>query len=421
MVRSTLVILEKIREMTSDLELLLRGVVEAIPESELARKLASGGKLRIKAGFDPTAPDIHLGHTVILTKLRHFQDQGHHVIFLIGDFTAQIGDPTGKNVTRPALSEEEVRANAVTYQEQAFKILDPERTEVAFNSSWMGPMRADGLIKLASRFNVARMLERDDFKKRYVAGRPIAIHEFLYPLVQGYDSVQLRADVELGGTDQKFNLLVGRHLQEAYQQEPQIIMTLPLLEGLDGIQKMSKSSGNYIGVSEQPDAIFSKLMSISDDLMWRYFELLSLRGSDHLRRLREEVTQGKNPRDIKQELALEITSRFHSDSLGESAKRGWIERVSMKQLPEEIREICVEYHDAQVPLPGVLKIAGLVSSTSEARRLILQGGLRLDGDRVDDPTKCCAVPGRYLLEVGKRIVVRLCLQYAGSDSKANLE
>jgi tyrosyl-tRNA synthetase len=412
MVRSALVILIKNREMITDFELLLRGVVETIPESELARKLKLGQQLRVKAGFDPTAPDIHLGHTVVLTKLRQFQDQGHHVIFLIGDFTALIGDPTGKNVTRPALSEKEVRANAATYQEQAFKILDPDRTEVAFNSSWMGPMRADGLIKLASRFNVARMLERDDFKKRHAAGRPIAIHEFLYPLVQGYDSVQLRADVELGGTDQKFNLLVGRHLQEAYQQQPQVIMTLPLLEGLDGVQKMSKSSGNYIGVSEPPETMFSKLMSISDELMWRYFELLSLRGNDQLRRLREEVATGKNPRDAKLELALEITARFHSATLGELAKRRWIERVTMKQLPDEIREVCVTYHEAQLQLPNALKLAGLVNSTSEARRLILQGGVRIDGERVEDPAKCCAVPGSYLLEIGKRTVIRIVCESA---------
>lgn len=412
MVRSALVILIKNREMITDFELLLRGVVETIPESELARNLKLGKQLRVKAGFDPTAPDIHLGHTVVLTKLRQFQDQGHHVIFLIGDFTALIGDPTGKNVTRPALSEEEVRVNAATYQEQAFKILDPDRTEVAFNSSWMGPMKADGLIKLASRFNVARMLERDDFKKRHAAGRPIAIHEFLYPLVQGYDSVQLRADVELGGTDQKFNLLVGRHLQEAYQQLPQVIMTLPLLEGLDGVQKMSKSSGNYIGVSEPPDIMFSKLMSISDELMWRYFELLSLRGNAQLQCLREEVTAGKNPRDAKLELALEITSRFHSATLGELAKRRWIERVTMKQLPDDIREVCVTYHEVQLQLPNALKLTGLVSSTSEARRLILQGGVRIDGERVEDPAKCCAVPGSYLLEIGKRTVIRMVCESA---------
>lgn len=412
MVRSVLVILRKNREMITDFELLLRGVVETIPESELARKLKLGQRLRVKAGFDPTAPDIHLGHTVVLTKLRQFQDQGHHVIFLIGDFTALIGDPTGKNVTRPALSEEEVRVNAATYQEQAFKILDPDRTEVAFNSFWMGPMKADGLIKLASRFNVARMLERDDFKKRHAAGRPIAIHEFLYPLVQGYDSVQLRADVELGGTDQKFNLLVGRHLQEAYQQQPQVIMTLPLLEGLDGVQKMSKSSGNYIGVSEPPDTMFSKLMSISDELMWRYFELLSLRGNDQLRRLREEVAAGKNPRDAKLELALEITARFHSATLGELAKRRWIERVTMKQLPDEIRDVCVTHNEAQLLLPNALKLAGLVNSTSEARRLILQGGVRIDGERVEDPAKCCAVPGSYLLEIGKRTVIRMVCEPA---------
>lgn len=391
--------------MDTDLELISRGVVETIPESDLTRKLALDRPLRIKAGFDPTAPDIHLGHTVILTKLRQFQEQGHHIIFLIGDFTARIGDPTGKNATRPALSEEEIRVNAATYQEQAFKILDPARTEVAFNSTWMSQMGADGLIKLASQFNVARMLERDDFKKRYAAGRSISIHEFLYPLVQGYDSVQLKADIEIGGTDQKFNLLVGRHLQEACGQQPQVIMTLPLLEGLDGVQKMSKSAGNYIGVSEDPDAMFGKLMSISDDLMWRYLELLSLRDGNQLAGWREEVRQGKNPRDIKLELASEITSRFHCHAVAAKVRTKWIERVSLKQRPSTITECSLEISASKAPLPNLLKLAGLASSTSEARRLINQGAVRVDGERVDDPSLECGSPGRYVLEVGKRHIL----------------
>lgn len=391
--------------MDTDLELISRGVVETIPESDLTRKLALDRPLRIKAGFDPTAPDIHLGHTVILTKLRQFQEQGHHIIFLIGDFTARIGDPTGKNATRPALSEEEIRVNAATYQEQAFKILDPARTEVAFNSTWMSQMGADGLIKLASQFNVARMLERDDFKKRYAAGRSISIHEFLYPLVQGYDSVQLKADIEIGGTDQKFNLLVGRHLQEACGQQPQVIMTLPLLEGLDGVQKMSKSAGNYIGVSEDADAMFGKLMSISDDLMWRYLELLSLRDGNQLACWREEVRQGKNPRDIKLELASEITSRFHCHAVAAKARTNWIERVSLKQRPSTITECSLEISASKAPLPNLLKLAGLASSTSEARRLINQGAVRVDGERVDDPSLECGSPGRYVLEVGKRHIL----------------
>lgn len=400
--------------MDTDLELILRGVVETIPESELIRKLSLGRPLRIKAGFDPTAPDIHLGHTVILTKLRHFQDQGHNVIFLIGDFTARIGDPTGKNATRPPLSEEEIRINAETYQQQAFKILDPERTEVAFNSTWMGAMKADGLIKLASQFNVARMLERDDFKKRYAGGRSISLHEFLYPLVQGYDSVELKADVEIGGTDQKFNLLVGRHLQEAYQQQPQVIMTLPLLEGLDGTQKMSKSAGNYIGVSEDSHSMFGKLMSISDELMWRYLDLLSLRDGRQLSLWRESIEKGKNPRDIKLELAREITHRFHGAKVAELAQRDWISRVSQKQRPDVVAELSLEIQSAQILLPNVLKLAGLAVSTSEARRVISQGGVRVDSERVENAEFLCDVPGKYLMEVGKRHVLVVTLRHSAS-------
>ena len=396
--------------MDTDLALISRGVVETIPESDLTRKLALNRPLRVKAGFDPTAPDIHLGHTVILTKLRQFQDQGHQVIFLIGDFTARIGDPTGKNATRPALSEEEIRVNAATYQEQAFKILDPDRTEVVFNSAWMSLMKADGLIKLASQFNVARMLERDDFKKRYAAGRSISIHEFLYPLVQGYDSVQLKADIEIGGTDQKFNLLVGRHLQEVDGQQPQVIMTLPLLEGLDGVQKMSKSAGNYIGVSEDADTMFGKLMSISDDLMWRYLELLSLRDSSQLAGWRAEVQRGKNPRDVKLELATEITSRFHGPKAGEQGRVNWIERVSLKKRPSSVTESSLEIAATKLALPNLLKLTGLAATTSEARRLINQGGVRIDGERIDDPSAVCDVPGQYLVEVGKRNI--LCVKLA---------
>jgi len=320
---------------------LKRGVSEILLEEDLLRKLRKGRPLRIKTGFDPTAPDLHLGHTVLINKMRRFQDFGHEVIFLIGDFTGLIGDPTGRNATRPPLTPEEVLANATTYQQQIFKILDPEKTRVEFNSRWMGPMSAAGLIKLAGRHTVARMLERDDFSKRYRSGQPIAIHEFLYPLVQGYDSVALEADVELGGTDQKFNLLMGRQLQEAEGQEPQVVLTMPLLEGLDGVNKMSKSLGNYVGIAEPPDEMFGKVMSISDTLMWRYFDLLSFRSNAEIAALRKEVEAGRNPRDVKFELAVELTARFHDREAARKAREGFIARFQKGQVPDDIRAVSV--------------------------------------------------------------------------------
>ena len=398
--------------MKQDIELLCRGAEEIIPREELLRRLEESRPLRIKAGFDPTAPDIHLGHTVILTKLRQFQDQGHLVQFLIGDFTGRIGDPTGKNATRPPLSAAQVEANAQTYCDQAFKILDRERTDVVFNSTWMGHMPADEVVRLASHYTVARMLERDDFKRRYHAGEPIALHEFLYPLVQGYDSVHLKSDVELGGTDQKFNLLMGRHLQEAYGQRPQIIFTLPLLEGRDGVQKMSKSLDNYIGVAETPGEIFGKLMSISDTLMWRYFDLLSLRPTEELSALRQGVADGRNPRDAKLELATEIVSRYHGPAAASRAQEEFITRFSQRNAAGAAEEIALNCRPGDAILATVLKLTGLAVSTSEARRLAAQGAVKIDGDKVTDPGTQLAVPGTYLVEVGKRRLAKLVLQAA---------
>ena len=400
------------KKMNQDLELLCRGAEEIIPREDFEKRLAEGRPLRIKAGFDPTAPDIHLGHTVILTKLRQFQDQGHHVLFLIGDFTGRIGDPTGKNSTRPPLTAEQVAANAETYCSQAFKILDEQRTEVVFNSSWMGGMAADDMVRLASHYTVARMLERDDFKRRHQGGQPIALHEFLYPLVQGYDSVHLRADVELGGTDQKFNLLMGRHLQEAYGQRPQSIFTLPLLEGLDGVQKMSKSIGNYIGVAEAPAEIFGKLMSVSDPLMWRYFELLSLRPTGELDRLRKEVADGRNPRDVKLELAHEIVARYHGAGEARRAMDDFITRFSQRVSPADAAEVLIAVEPGEHPVSSLLKEASLVSTSSEARRLLEQGAVKIDGVRVLARAATLSAPGRYLVEVGKRRTARLVLRPA---------
>ena len=392
-------------ELQDQIAELLRGTQEVLVESELVKKLSRGKPLRIKAGFDPTAPDLHLGHTVLINKMRQFQKFGHEVTFLIGDFTGMIGDPTGRNATRPPLTREQVEANAKTYQEQIFKILDREQTRVDFNSRWFGSMNAAGLIEIAGRHTVARMLERDDFSKRYKGSQPIAIHEFLYPLVQGYDSVALRSDVELGGTDQKFNLLVGRHLQETYGQEPQIVMTMPLLEGLDGVNKMSKSLGNYVGINEPADSQFGKLMSISDDLMWRYFELLSFRPLAEIAGLRKSIAEGRNPRDVKFELGVEIVERFHGAGAGVRARDAFIARFQQGSVPEKIDEFALTTAGAPQRLANVLKASGLVDSTSDGNRMIDQGAVRL-GSSPETLEKVAGRdhnlgPGRYLLQVGK--------------------
>ncbi len=389
------------------MSILSRGTEEILVEEALRKKLAKGRPLRIKAGFDPTAPDLHLGHTVLINKLRQFQQLGHEVLFLIGDFTGMIGDPTGKNVTRKPLSRDEVLDNARTYEEQIFTMLSPEHTLVVFNSSWMGEMRAADLIQLAARQTVARMLERDDFSRRFKSGQPIAIHEFLYPLVQGYDSVALKADVELGGTDQKFNLLVGRQLQEAYGQEPQVVITMPLLEGLDGVQKMSKSLGNYVGVAEPPDQMFGKLMSISDDLMWRYFELLSDATLEEIAGWRRSVAEGVNPRDIKFRLGEEMVARFHGKAAATRAREDFIARFQQGAMPDEIPEVSVVPRDAGLPIANLLKDAGMVKSTSDALRLIDQGGVRIDGERVEDRGLSIPAGTVHVFQVGKRRFMRV--------------
>ena len=386
---------------------LRRGAAEILTEADLLKKLAKGRPLRIKAGFDPTAPDLHLGHTVLINKMAMFQRLGHEVIFLIGDFTGLIGDPTGRNATRPPLTPDDVKANAATYQAQIFKILDPALTRVDFNSRWMGSMNAAGLIQLAAKHTVARMLERDDFAKRYRSGQPIAIHEFLYPLVQGYDSVALQADVELGGTDQKFNLLVGRQLQEAYGQEPQVVMTMPLLEGLDGVNKMSKSLGNYIGITEEPDQMFGKLMSISDELMWRYFELLSFRPNADLERLKRSVDEGRNPRDVKFELGVEIVDRFHGAGGGARARDAFVARFQQGALPEDLAEVTLPVVAGPLGIAQALKSAGLVPSTSDAYRQIKQGAVRVDGERVEDGSLAFAAGATHVFQVGKRRMARI--------------
>jgi tyrosyl-tRNA synthetase len=389
------------------LALIRRGTEEILLENQLVEKLKEGRPLRIKAGFDPTAPDLHLGHTVLINKLRQFQDLGHEVLFLIGDFTAMIGDPTGKSATRPPLTRDAVIENARTYEQQIFKILDPEKTLVMFNSSWMNEMGAAGVIQLAAKHTVARMLERDDFSKRYSEGRPIAIHEFLYPLIQGYDSVAMRADVELGGTDQKFNLLVGRQLQEVYGQKPQVVITLPLLEGLDGVQKMSKSLGNYVGINDPSEEQFGKLMSISDDLMWRYFELLSFRTMDEIRALQTQVKEGMNPRDVKFELAKEIVARFHGAASAEHAHRSFVERFQKGALPETLEEVTVVVPAAGMPIANLLKSAGLTESSSDALRMLQQGAVRVDGERVAS-RDLMMLPGRsHVIQVGKRRFARV--------------
>lgn len=392
---------------------LLRGAEEVIREEDLAARLKEGRPLTIKAGFDPTAPDLHLGHTVLLNKMRAFQSFGHRVVFLIGDFTGMIGDPTGKSETRPALTAEQVAENAQTYKEQVFKILDAERTEVRFNSEWFGQMKASDMIQLASKHTVARMLERDDFSKRYKGGLPIAVHEFLYPLVQGYDSVALSADVELGGTDQTFNLLVGRHLQQAHGQKPQVVMTMPLLEGLDGVNKMSKSLGNYIGVTDAPEDMFGKIMSISDELMWRYFQLLSSRSLDDISRARSSIDEGRNPRDIKFELGQELVGRFHGAAAAETALAAFISRFQQGQLPEDIPEVNVEASEGSLSLAQVMKAAGLVASTSEAFRMLKQQAVRLDGERVSDRQLVLDVGVVVTIQVGKRRIARVTVRAAG--------
>lgn len=391
------------------LAIIKRGIDELLIEAELVEKLKAGRPLRVKAGFDPTAPDLHLGHTVLINKLRHFQDLGHHVMFLIGDFTAMIGDPTGKNTTRPPLSREQVMANAKTYQEQVFKILDPEKTEVCFNSAWIDDLGTAGMIKLASSYTVARMLERDDFSKRYRNGQPIAVHEFLYPLCQGYDSVAVKSDIELGGTDQKFNLLVGRELQKHYGQTPQCVLMMPLLEGLDGVNKMSKSLGNYVGISESPRDIFGKLMSVSDELMWRYFDLLSFRPSTEVVRFKQEVTEGRNPRDLKVLLAQEIVARFHSAQAATEALADFEARFRQGAIPEDIPEVSLSAPDGALSIAQLLKQAGLVSSTSDALRMIDQGGVRIDGARIEDKSLSLKVGSEIVAQIGKRKFARVKL------------
>ena len=392
-------------DVESQLALIKRGAEELLVEAELKDKLKSGKPLRVKAGFDPTAPDLHLGHTVLINKLRHFHELGHHVMFLVGDFTGLIGDPTGKNTTRPPLSREQILQNAQTYREQVFKILDPEKTQVCFNSEWFDALGAAGMIKLAAQHTVARMLERDDFAKRYAGNQPIAIHEFLYPLCQGYDSVAMRADVELGGTDQKFNLLVGRELQKHYGQSPQCILTVPLLEGLDGVNKMSKSLGNYIGITEPPREIFGKVMSVSDELMWRYYELLSFRSSRQIADLKRGIDEGANPRDAKVALALELVERFHSKRDAELALEDFQARFQRGVIPEDIPEITAPAGS----IAQVLKSTGLVASTSEALRMIDGGGVRADGEKVSDKSLSLQAGATVVLQVGKRKFARVTL------------
>jgi len=400
--------------MTSIMDQLLeirRGAAELLVETEFVKKLARGKPLRIKAGFDPTAPDLHLGHTVLINKLRQFQQYGHEVIFLIGDFTSLIGDPTGRNATRPRLTPEEVKVNAQTYQTQIYKILDPERTVIDFNSRWFAPMGAADLIEIAAKHTVARMLERDDFSKRYTSGQPIAIHEFIYPLVQGYDSVALRADVELGGTDQKFNLLVGRQLQESYGQEPQCVLTMPLLEGLDGINKMSKSLGNYIAINDPAETQFGKIMSISDDLMWRYFELLSFRPLAEISMLREGIAAGRNPRDVKFELAKEIAARFHGAAAAAAAQSEFMARFAQKTLPTNLTVQPVSARDAAgETIVAVLKTVGLVSSNSEAIRKLGEGAVRIDGERIQNRELRLLIGSDHIVQVGTRRFARVKIE-----------
>ncbi|HHZ69963.1 MAG TPA: tyrosine--tRNA ligase [Methylococcaceae bacterium] len=388
---------------------LSRGADEILVKDAFIEKLKEGRPLRIKAGFDPTAPDLHLGHTVLINKLRQFQDAGHQVLFLIGDFTGMIGDPTGKSITRKSLTPEEIQANARTYEEQIFKILDPDKTEVMFNSAWLNKMTTAQLIQLAAKHTVARMLERDDFNKRYKEGLPIAIHEFLYPLIQGYDSVAMKADLELGGTDQKFNLLVGRQLQQVYGQKPQVVMTMPILEGLDGVQKMSKSLNNYIGIADSPTDMFGKIMSISDELMWRYFLLLSFRPMSEIEQWQMACGDGANPRDYKVKLALEIIARFHSQALAEKALADFEARFKHGAVPDEIDEVQLTATASQYQIANLLKDAGLTASTSEAMRMVKQGAVKIDGEKVSDPKLTVAIGGTHVVQVGKRKYARVSL------------
>lgn len=391
------------------LELIKRGIDEFIGEEELVKKLSKKKTLVVKAGFDPTAPDLHLGHTVLINKLKHFQDLGHRVIFLIGDFTGMIGDPSGKNKTRPTLKSEDIKENAKTYKKQIFKILDPNKTEVLFNSSWCNKLGAEGIIKLAANYNLARMLEREDFNTRYKNNQSIAIHEFLYPLIQAYDSIALEADVELGGTDQKFNLLVGREMQRAFDQEPQAVITVPILEGLDGVKKMSKSLDNYVGIDEAPDEMFGKIMSISDDLMWRWFDLLSFRSNQEISNLKKEQKAGKNPRDIKILLAKELIERFHSAKDAQSAEEAFINRFQKGIIPSDIEEVSISIEGNEVPLPNLLKEVALVSSTSEAMRMIKQGAVKIDDIKIEDPKLTVKKNTSGVFQVGKRKIKKVAI------------
>ena len=395
--------------MKENLNLIKRGVDELISEDELLAKLKSKKQLIVKAGFDPTAPDLHLGHTVLINKLRHFQQLGHQVIFLIGDFTGMIGDPSGKNKTRPALNETEIKENAKSYKKQVFKILDPKLTDVRFNSEWSSKLGAEGIIKLASQYNLARMLERDDFNKRYKSNQSIALHEFLYPLIQANDSIALEADVELGGTDQKFNLLVGRDLQRAVGQEPQVVLTVPILEGLDGKNKMSKSLDNYVGIDEDPKEMFGKIMSISDELMWRWFDLLSFKSTNEIAKLRAEQAKGKNPRDIKIQLAKELIARFHDDKSAELAEDNFINQFQKKNIPVEIEELSITISEDSIPLANLLKESGMTSSTSEAMRMIQQGAVRINEEKVSDPKLLISAGTSAIYQVGKRKFKKITL------------
>ena len=395
--------------MSDALKLIKRGSDEILTESDLKKKLDSGKKLIVKAGFDPTAPDLHLGHTVLLNKLRHFQDLGHKVIFLIGDFTGRIGDPSGTNKTRPIVDSDSLIENAKTYKNQVFKILKEDLTEVRFNSEWCEKLGADGLIKLASKYNVARMLERDDFNKRFSSNKTIAIHEFLYPLVQGYDSVALEADVECGGTDQKFNLLVGRELQRDYEQEPQVVITVPILEGLDGVKKMSKSLDNYIAIDEEPDEMFGKIMSISDELMWRWFELLSFMPEEDIAKLKDEMKKGKNPRDIKFILAEELVDRFHKEGEGKKSKEIFLNRFQKGNIPDEIESVKVDIKNDSILLVNLLKDTNMISSISEGNRLITQGGIKINSEKVEDPKLEVSKGSEGIYQVGKRKFLKIIL------------
>ena len=396
--------------MKENLNLIKRGIDELISEEELLAKLKSKKQLVVKAGFDPTAPDLHLGHTVLINKLRHFQQLGHQIIFLIGDFTGMIGDPSGKNKTRPALDEKEIKENAKSYEKQVFKILDPKLTHVRFNSEWSNKLGAEGIIKLASQYNLARMLERDDFSKRYKSNQTIALHEFLYPLIQANDSIALKADIELGGTDQKFNLLVGRELQRAFGQEPQIVITVPILEGLDGKNKMSKSLDNYVGIDETPNDMFGKIMSISDELMWRWFDLLSFKTTDEIKELKADQTNGKNPRDIKIELAKELISRFHDEESADLAETNFINQFQKKNIPDDLEEVSLVLSEGSIPLANLLKDCEMTSSTSEAIRMIKQGAVRIDEKKITDTKYKISSGSSAVYQVGKRKFKKITLQ-----------